>query len=62
MTAPMTGDPRIKRITYGHGSYGDQCDVCHADDYGGPIQHKPGCWVLWLALAALRAGVTGPSV
>ena len=33
----------IVKTTFGHGSYGYECEVCKVSDWGGPIIHKPGC-------------------
>ena len=33
----------IVKTMFGHGSYGYECEICKANDWGGPIEHKPGC-------------------
>ena len=43
-------------VTFGHGSYGVQCEVCQENDYSGILIHKPGCREATLAVIAVREG------
>jgi hypothetical protein len=40
---PAEPDSYVESWTFGQGSFGHRCRVCLADDYAGPLVHKPGC-------------------